>query len=270
METICGQKTIFLERRGCNGRIDLAAKLLKELDGQVDALGLGGANKFYHLGNRSYPFPVGQYLTRLVKKTPIVDGSGWKACIEPYAVKKINFLSSGSKALVVSVLDRFWLAESLQSAGLTVMAGDACLGLKLRLLIPLPIFTKLAYLTMPVLSRLPLTYLYPLGSGGKIKYQPSLHPKIKIIAGDWRFIRHHLIHSVADRVIITSGVGPADQKLLIRSGAKGLILTTPMLAAGVSPAANAMEAVLVALGVRQPHYLGLARKFGWLPRIQPL
>lgn len=232
-------------------------------------MGLGGANKFYHLGTRRYPFPAGQYLARQVKKTPIVDGSSWKADIEPWAIKELSFLPTNSKALVVSVLDRFWLAKGLQTAGFAVIAGDASFGLKLRLLLPLTTFIKIGHITMPVLSHLPLTYLYPLRFHRKKNHHPCLDANIKIIAGDWRFIRGNLIQSVAGKVIITSGTTPADRELLRKSGATWLILTTPLFA-GLNPAANAMEAVLVALGAQRSQYLTLAHSFGWLPQLQRL
>lgn len=267
----CGQETVLLERRGCNGRLDLAANLFKELDGRVDALGLGGANKFYHLGTRRYPFPAGQYLARQVKETPLVDGSGWKANIDPHATKELSFLPPDSKALVVSVLDRFWLARSLQASGFTVLAGDAAFGLRLPLLLSLTTFIKLGYITMPLLSHLPLSYLYPLESDRKKNYQHRnyLYAGIRIIAGDWHFIQRYLLKSLTGKVIITSGTTPADRKHLRQYGAAWLLTTTPSFE-GINPAANAIEAVLVALGAQQPQYLTLARSLKWLPRLQRL
>lgn len=251
--------------------MEKAANLLKQLDGRVDALGLGGANLFYHLGCRRYPFPAGQFLARQVKETPLVDGSGWKAYIDTQAVSQLSFLPLNSKALVVSVLDRFWLAQSLEDAGFSVLAGDAAFGLRLPLLLPLSTFKKLAYLTMPALCHLPLTYLYAPGSGTPQINRSLLDrcARIKIIAGDWRFIRRFILPALKGKVIITSGTNVADRELLHRSGAAWLLTTTPLFA-GINPAANAMEAALVALGLQPPQYLEQARKYGWLPSLQQL
>ncbi|KYH30901.1 hypothetical protein [Neomoorella mulderi] len=264
----CGQETILLERRGCNGRLDLAARLLKKLDGRVDALGLGGANFNYHLGSRCYPCPAGRYLARQVKETPLVDGSGWKQWVEPRAIDQLAFLPPGSRALVVSVLDRFWLARALQAAGYPVLAGDAAFGLKLPLGFPLSTFMILGYLTMPLLAHLPLGYLYPLGHDQEKSYPHYHHlfARVKIIAGDWHFIRRHLPVSLAGKVVITGGTTPGDRELLRRRGAAWLLATTPVFE-GFSPAANAMEAMLVALGAAAPQYPALAGKLGWLPSL---
>lgn len=246
----------------------MAARLLREMDGKVDALGLGGANFFYHLEDRQYPCPAGQYLARQVRKTPLVDGSGWKRQVEIEAIKLLTFLPPGSKALVVSVLDRFWLARALQLAGYPVLAGDAAFGLKLPLLMPLSTFTRLGYITMPVLSRIPLGYLYPLGphqENARPRYR-YLYARARIIAGDWRFIRHNLPLHLDGQVVITSGTTTGDRELLGRRGVSWLLTTTPAFH-GISPAANALEAVLVALGAGEKGYLNLARDFNWLPRL---
>lgn len=234
----------------------------------MDALGLGGANFNYHLGLRCYPCPAGRYLARQVKETPLVDGSGWKQWIEPRAISRLAFLPTGSRALVVSVLDRFWLARALQASGYPVLAGDAAFGLKLPLGFPLSTFMILGYLTMPLLARLPLAYLYPLGLDQEKSHPRYRHlfARVKIIAGDWHFIRHHLPVSLAGKVIITSGTTPADQELLRRRGAAWLLATTPVID-GLSPAANAMEAIMVALGAAAPQYPALAGKLGWLPSL---
>ncbi|WP_258360534.1 quinate 5-dehydrogenase [Moorella sulfitireducens (nom. illeg.)] len=246
----------------------MAARLLKELDGKVDALGLGGVNFYYHLGQRRYLCPAARYLSRQVKRTPLVDGSGWKQWVEPLAAGKLLFLPPGSRALVVSVLDRFWLARALQTAGYPVLAGDAAFGLKIPLGFPLSFFILLGYLTMPLLARLPLAYLYPLGPEQEKSHPRYRHlfARVKIIAGDWHFIRHHLPLSLTGKVIITSGTTPDDRELLRRRGATWLLATTPVIN-GFSPAANAMEAILVAMGVAAPRYPELAGKLGWLPAL---
>ncbi|MBE3571494.1 MAG: quinate 5-dehydrogenase [Moorella humiferrea] len=268
MKLNCGRETILLERRGCNGCIDTAARFLRELDGRVDALGLGGANFFYQLGSRRYPCPEGQYLYRQVKKTPLVDGSGWKQWIEPLAVRLLDFLPFGSTALVVSVLDRYWLAQALQFKGFKVIAGDAAFGLKLPLGFSLSCFRLLGHLTMPLLAHLPLAYLYPHGNGQQKSYLRFNHlfTRAKIIAGDWHFIRHNLPNSLEGKVVVTSGTTPSERQLLRRVGVFSLITTTPIFA-GFSPAANAMEAVMTALGSVPEQFAVLAGDFGWLPTL---
>jgi len=232
----------------------------------VDALGLGGVNFYYHLGTRRYPSPTGQYLARQVKTTPLVDGCGWKRWVEPLAVKHLALVPPGNPALVVSILDRFWLANALQTAGYPVVAGDAACALKLPLGFSLSTFTALGYLTMPFLAHLPLRYLYPLNPTPPKGYSSARHllARAKIIAGDWHFIRHHLPVALQGKVIITSGTTPGDRELLRRRGAGWLLSTTPDFD-GISPAANAVEAILASLGIEEEQYTVLAERWGWLP-----
>ncbi|MCG0277314.1 MAG: hypothetical protein L5656_02095 [Thermanaeromonas sp.] len=269
------QAKVVMERIGCQGDLSLAAQILSSLDGQVAALGLGGANFYYHLGNRRIPCPAGRHLVCRVSKTPLVDGSGWKQFIEPLAVEVLQGYGislAGKTALVVSVLDRYWLAESLSLAGCKVLAGDALFGLRLPCVLPLSLFTKIAHLTLPFLARLPLHFLYPLGPAqekpGRI-YSPSI-PQVDIIAGNWHFICRYLLPYLSkSEILITCGTNKEDLRLLKQVGVKYLLSTTPLWKAG-SPSANAVEAVLMALGAKKEEpttYIKLARELRWLPKL---
>ncbi|MDN5347454.1 MAG: hypothetical protein PWP65_1018 [Clostridia bacterium] len=271
------EQQIFLERVGCQENTDLAARLLRQLDGQVAALGLGGANFYYHLGKRRYPCPQGLRLARITKRTPVFDGSGWKQYGEPLVVsciqEKLQLDLNNKKALVVSVLDRYWLAWSLKQAGCRVWAGDPFFGLKMPVILPFSSFCRVAVATMPLLARLPLKYLY---SSPKTflagKYIAGyLYTGFEIIAGDWHFIRRYLPGNLRGKIVIASGTAPADREMLRACGASYLISTTPIWE-GISPAANAFEAVLAAIGgqASPEKYPELAASLGWQPQILPL
>ncbi|MGI9952532.1 hypothetical protein V3F56_09245 [Moorellaceae bacterium AZ2] len=265
----------LVERLGCRGNLREAGRLLASLEGKVAALGLGGANFFYHLGQYRVPCPAGQYLKARVKRTPLVDGSGWKEAVEPWAVNALReegIELSGKTALVVSVLDRCWLARALAEAGCRVLAGDPAFGLKLPLALPLPAFTAIARYTLPFLARLPLKYLYPLGSRQETPGRgwAFLYRQADIIAGNWHFIRSYLPPTLKGKIIITAGTTGEDRRLLQQLGA-GYLVTTSPLWGEVAPSANMLEAVLVALGGREKGaYAALAGELGWRPRVLKL
>ncbi len=52
---LLGEK-ISIERRGTDGDMEKAAQLYKELDGKVDAFGVGGADLGVMTDNKWYPF----------------------------------------------------------------------------------------------------------------------------------------------------------------------------------------------------------------------
>ena len=71
-----------LRRVGVDGSLARAAALLRELDGTVDAIGLGGIDVFLYAGNDRYALRDGLRLLETVKHTPVVDGSGLKNTLE--------------------------------------------------------------------------------------------------------------------------------------------------------------------------------------------
>lgn len=263
--------TLTVERIGCNGSIVKAGHLLASLDGKVTALGVGGVNFSYHLGKRQIPCPAGQYLASRVKNTPLVDGSGWKEAIEPLAVNALlerEISLAGKTALVVSVLDRYWLAQALVQAGCRVLAGDAAFGLKLPVTLPLSLFVPVAHFTLPFLAHIPLSYLYPLGPRQEkiSRGLAFLFRQAHIIAGNWHFIRRYLPSTLQGKILITGGTTGEDRKLLQQRGASYLVSLSPLWEE-VSPSANTLEAILVALGARREKvaYTDLAKALHWEP-----
>ncbi|MFX8164834.1 hypothetical protein ABTL04_21130, partial [Acinetobacter baumannii] len=65
-------------------------QLFAELDGKVDALGIGGADLHIWVGNRRYTFRSIQKLVSVARKTPVVDGSGLKNTLEREALRWIQ------------------------------------------------------------------------------------------------------------------------------------------------------------------------------------
>ena len=75
--TLLGEK-ISIERIGTDGDMEAAALKYKELDGTVDAFGVGGGDLGAMADGKWYPFHSVPPMVRFVKKTPLVDGSGIK------------------------------------------------------------------------------------------------------------------------------------------------------------------------------------------------
>jgi hypothetical protein len=71
---LLGEK-VSIERIGTDGDMEKAAELFKELDGKVDAFGVGGADLGVLVDDKWYPLYSVQSMVRFVKQTPIVDGA---------------------------------------------------------------------------------------------------------------------------------------------------------------------------------------------------
>ena len=79
--TLKGEQ-ISVERIGTNGDAAKSRRLFAELDGQVDALGVGGVDLYLRLGQREYPLHAALKLVQDVRQTPVVDGRGLKYTLE--------------------------------------------------------------------------------------------------------------------------------------------------------------------------------------------
>ena len=79
-----------IERIGTDGDLDRFAKMFADLDGEVDALGVGGADIYVVVGKKRYAFKQIQKLIRGAVKTPVVDGSGLKHTLERETVLRLQ------------------------------------------------------------------------------------------------------------------------------------------------------------------------------------
>lgn len=271
---------LSVRRVGAGGDLDQAASLLKELDGRVDALGMGGINLDLRAGARRYTMPQGAKLAAQVKNTPLVDGGGIKDTVEGEMISFIRDRAGWPRrdqvVLLVSALDRYALASSLEQAGCRLIIGDAMFALGLPLpFYSLAAFRSAAFAAMPLLRRLPVGFLYPLGDK-QDRIRPRYnryYSQAEIIAGDFHFLRRYMPADLAGKDIITSTVSAEDVRVLKERGVRWLATASPSFH-GRSLGANVLEAVCAALldkGDPVPEqYPGLFAQIGWEPRLERL
>ena len=271
-----------VERIGTDGSLPLFRRKLAELDGYVDAFGLGGTDMYIWAAGRRYTFRQIERLASVAKKTPVVDGSGLKNTLERETIHRLQDMGvldfKRRKVLLVSAVDRFGMAEALAETGASVVYGDFMFGLGL----PLPMRSietvgRAARALLPLITRLPFQWLYPTG-----EKQNTITPKWEkfyaeadIIAGDFPFIRRYMPPRLDGKTILTNTIRPADVDALRERGVKTLITTTPQIDGG-SFGTNVMEGVLVALSGKPPasltsaDYMDLLSRLHWSPQVQTL
>jgi hypothetical protein len=275
----------LIERRGTDGNFAEFERLFHELDGKVDAMGVGGADVYVVVDDRSYPWRQIERVAQSVTRTPVVDGSGLKHTLERDTIEQlqrdgiVNF--KGAKVLLVSGVDRFGMAQALEAAGAIVTYGDLMFGLGVP--IPLKGYAKvrrLAKIILPILTRLPQTWVYPIGAQQE-KRKPqfeSAFADADIIAGDWHLIRKALPDKIVGKTILTQTVRQADLDMLREMGAARVIVTTPIIG-GETFATNVMEACIVAAlanrdnndskpaPLTETQYREALKALGWKPGI---
>jgi len=260
---ILGEK-FSIERIGTDGDVTKAMAMIRRLDGQVAAIGLGGTDLYIYAGGKRYTFRESLRLKNCARQTPVVDGSSLKNTLErrvvQYMRQELDFDFQGKKVLMVSAVDRFGMAEALSAAGAEMVFGDLMFGLGL----PLPLrslqsLARVAGVLAPIIVNLPIRLIYPTGSKQETS-QPKFaayYQAADIIAGDFLFIKKHLPERVEGKTIITNTVTAADIADLQRRGVKLLVTTTPELN-GRSFGTNVMEGVAVAISGRGPEEMTAA------------
>jgi hypothetical protein len=280
--TLLGEK-VSIERIGTDGDMEAAALKYRELDGTVDAFGVGGADLGALVDGNFYPFHSVQPMVRFVKKTPLVDGGGLKNTLENKAPafldKKIGdyIRQRGRRVFVTLGVDRWGLSKSFVEAGYEVVFGD----LMFALGVPVAIRSMsglrfLAKLMIPIVTRFPFEWLYPTGEkqDERIPKYEKYYQWATIIAGDCHYVKRHMPDDMQGKVIVTNTTTPEDVELFRRCGVKYLVTTTPVLE-GRSFGTNMMEAALVAISgkgrpLTWPEYSELLDKLGFEPQLQEL
>jgi len=278
-----GEK-VLIERIGTDGSIEKAISLIKELDGKVDAFGMGGIDLWVGCGRKRYMLKDAVPIARAAQKSPIVDGSRLKATLEKRVIRyldrelKVPFKSM--TVLIVSGVDRFGMAEAFSETGCNLILGDLIFILNL----PIPLrsieaLDRVARLIAPIIVRLPFSMLYPTGEKQEKIVSSKRHERFykmaDIIAGDFLYVRKYMPQDLKGRSILTNTVTEDDVKDLRERGVSTLITTTPEMD-GRSFGTNVLEALIVSLIGKSPdqiedeEFTGFLDKLNLKPRIEVL
>jgi hypothetical protein len=243
-----------ISRVGTDGKLDVALANVRDLDGKVDAIGLGGIDVYLYAGRHRYALRDGLRLLEAAKVTPIVDGSGLKNTLEREAIRfmqdELAIDLRGKRVLMVSALDRFGMAQALVDAGADVLFGDFIFALDKDMPVrDLHAFETLAEKYLPDACKLPFQFFYPTGKKQEKppepKY-PQYYEQAEIIAGDFHFMRQFMPDRLDGKIVLTNTVTQGNIEELAARGISMLITTTPEIA-GRSFGTNVLEAALLAL-----------------------
>ncbi len=278
--SLLGQ-AVRLERIGTDGDMEKAAQLYRDLDGQVDAFGVGGADLGVLVADRYYPLHGVRPMVRFVKRTPLVDGHGLKNTLERRAAafieKEIGPQVQPKRALITVAGDRWGMMQGFVTAGYACVSGDFMFGLGLPIPIRSTTTLKRLYAVLgPIVTRLPFAWLYPTGEKQE-KWAPKYERWYRwatVIAGDCHYIKRHRPARLDGQTICTNTTTPDDVALFRAAGVRYLVTTTPILD-GRSFGTNLMEAALIAVsGQKRPlshaELDALIEQLGFQPTLQEL
>lgn len=279
---LLGEK-VSIERMGTDGDMEKAAQLYRELDGKVDAFGVGGADLGLMVDDQWYPLYSVQPMVRFVKQTPLVDGTGLKNTLEnrvvPLMESRIkNYLDQkGRRALITAGADRWGMTKAFVEGGYACIFGDLMFGLGIGIpLRSVGALKTLAALLMPIAGRLPFEWIYPTGEKQekRVPKYEKYYQWATVIAGDRHYIVRHMPERLEGKMIVTNTTTESDMELFRKTGIKYLVTATPVIE-GRSFGTNMMEAALIAVSgkgrkLTQDEYNALLDQLGFEPQLVEL
>ncbi|MFZ5917113.1 MAG: quinate 5-dehydrogenase [Chloroflexota bacterium] len=272
---------ISVERIGTDGDLARAMALYADLDGAVDAFGVGGTDLGLQVEERYYPLRAAHKMVSPVRQTPVVDGGGVRSVLERHIMQRVEAeigdQIAPKQAMITVAVDRYDMALSFHHAGYQTVYCDLMFGLGVPIAVRgLTNLQRLARFLMPVVGRLPMSVLYPTG-----EKQHQIVPRYEkwyrwasVIAGDFNYIRRHLPPRLDGKVVVTNTTTAADVELLKGRGVRYLATTTPRFE-GRSFGTNVIEAALTAVAgkgrtLTGDEIQGLLDRLGFRPTITRL
>ncbi len=271
-----------IRREGTDGDMTKAAARFAELDGTVDAFGVGGTDLFMRAAGRDYYLRDIKKLVKDVHKTPAVCGTGLKGAVEGstvrYMTDTLGLKLEGKRCLVPSAVDRYGLAEALYKAGCVMTYGDLLYSLDIPIMIhKWSSLNRFIHILAPIAVQMPFEWLYPTGDKQN-KPEPQteskhahLYRENDIIAGDFHYVKKYMPRDMAGKWIITNTTTAQDVEDMRSRGVELLVTSTPRLD-GRSFGTNIIEATLVALkgasgSLPEAEYIDLLAQIGFKPDV---
>lgn len=271
-----------ISREGTDGDMAAAEARLRELDGHVDAFGLGGIDLFLNAAGHDYHFREAKRFGEAVRETPIVDGSGLKGAVEGDVVRfmrdDLGLTIAGRKVLITSAVDRWGMAMAFADAGAEMTYADMLYVLDIPLMIhSRRVLERTVRTLAPVAVQLPFAWLYPAEADHESAVESDskhahLYHEADIIAGDYKYVRKYLPADMSGKWVITNTTTAEDVEFLRGHGVDLLVTSTPRLE-GRTFGTNVIEATMVALdgakrALSPARYLELLRETGFAPDVQ--
>jgi predicted amino acid dehydrogenase len=282
--TVLGQN-VEVRRIGTNGDVARATALVREYDGQVDAIGLGGLTPVFRVGTARYPHREAIGIAAGARRTPVVDGGMLKASLERWAVQKTAEIVRGifnyRRIMITSGVDRYQLAQALAQYEGELRFADPLVHIGLSFLPPPRSLRQLeiyAATVLPFLALLPYRYIHPVARGqeGHSPRAEELFRWADVIAGDFAYIRRFAPRDLRGKVIITDDPSPDEVDDLAARGVATLVTMTPPIS-DERPfvATDVLEAIVTAVqeSGTQPgeaEVIDFIDAAGWGPTVQHL
>lgn len=232
--TFLGKK-FNIKRVGCNGDISLVKKRVREYDGEVDAIGLGGISAQFKIGNTTHIHQEAQSVIKQARKTPVADGRGLKSILQAWTIRAVNQnlkdIFNHENILFMSGIGQYEMAKVLEEYTSNLTFCDPMVHFSTPYFLEsINALEYYAAASMPVLTRLPYSWFYPKGWNGD-EWKPLLlgkpFEKAEVVVGDFSYVRHYTPSMLPNKMVVTDSIDDAGIALLKKRGVSTIITTVP-------------------------------------------
>jgi hypothetical protein len=271
---------VVMRREGTDGDMEAAVRRFRELDGTVDAFGLGGIDLSLNAAGREYYFRDALQFRDACEQTPLLDGTGLKSAVEADVVRfmaeDLGLQLAGKRVLMTSAVDRWGMSEAFYGAGCHMTCADMLYALGIDILLrDHGTLVRFVRTLMPVVRNLPFAWLYPSEADHAteiVAKYPKMYADADIIAGDYKYVRKWMPDDMAGKWVVTNTTTAEDVGFLRDRGVELLVTSTPRLE-GRSFGTNMIEATLVALRgakarLAPSDYMAMMAEAGFRPDVK--
>jgi hypothetical protein len=279
-------RRVQVRRVSCGGDPERARALIREFDGEVDAIGLDGLPATLQLGRARVLHDAGRLVVAAGNSTPVVDGHGIRAGLERWGVILANRsepgIFAGRSVLMFPGLNHSGLAQALSQRTPHVRYADPMIffGLpQFRGLGSRKTLEQVAPSALEGLKSFDFSRLRPQSGPTEPRGPESLFRWADVLAGDADIICRYAPRRLHRKTVVVEAAGPEQVEDLAQRGVSILVTMMPSLQQGEPLArfsAAVIEAVLVAVRPRadlpltEDTYLNLIADLDWAPGIRYL
>ena len=274
-------RRFHVRRIGCGGDTRLARKLVREHDGQVDAIGLAGMSIVFHVAGRTYYHRDSLRIAHAARYTPVVGGRGLKRILDRWAIRDIAAREKGifsrKNVFFLSGVANWDIYSVMREFTDNISFGDPVLHFGVpRVLSSEKGLRRYVRASMPMLTRRPYVTFFPKGRTGEdfqnvLLSQPF--QKADVIVGDLSMVLHFTPSDLRGKTVVTDTIDEQRLNLLRDRGVDVVCTTTPEVFEGHRADLNVLQALFIAHLAKKPDeigdddYLGLIRRLEARPRV---
>lgn len=277
---VFGQR-YHIRRIGTGGDVRMARRLVREHDGQVDAIGLAGMSVMFRIAGRTYHHRDTLGIAHSARYTPVVGGRGLKRILDRWAVRDLAAREPGiftrKNVFFLSGVANWDIYTVMQEYTENISFGDPVLHFGVpTVLRDAKAFRRYARVSMPLLTRRPYVTFFPRGrTGEELQHLLLSQPfqKADVIVGDLSLVLHFAPSDLRGKTVLTDTIDEERLALLRERGVDVVCTTTPELFPGERADLNVLQAIFIAHFGKPPEqitdndYLELIRRLEARPRV---